>query len=353
MNLWNGRLHRVWSCLSGWFLSVPWRWSRLSRLPSVQNARETARQTQCADNLRRLALAFHNYLNAHRVFPPGTVDPSFDGSSVPVTAWGEVRSAESLGPFDPLSILVPNQFDADRNLVVHSRHDPLRLDSWFVSPAKSWHLFVLPYLDGPDVSGQSARTTWDSNLRKRSLLQNEIPVFVCPSTSLAPQPSGGLGYSSYRGTMGAQPADDPAANAGDSRWMTNGILFPNSAVSLRDLADEYSTTLLIGESTFGFWDDGASCCARFRNDLLSDPSRPPQTPLDFDSTWAQTDRDGISPSKPNAGRLRFFSFGSSHDNMVHFTAADGSLSKINKDVDPGLMRLVGTRIKHAPTFDRQ
>lgn len=321
-------------------------------LPSVQNARESARQTQCADNLRRLALACHNYLDAHRVFPPGAVDLSFNPSTVPVTAWGEVYSAASVVPFDPLSIAVPNRFDAGRHVVVHSRHDPLRLDTWFVSRAKSWHFFVLPYLGEVDLAGHSARDDWNSGSRDGSGLLNDISVLVCPSTLLPRQPSGGLGYSSYRGTMGAQPADDPPANAGDPRWMTNGILFPNSAVSPRDLADGYSSTLLIGESTFGFWEDGASCCARFRNDLQSDSSRPPQTPLDFDCTWAQSDRDGVAPGQPSAGRLRFFGFGSSHEKVVHFAAADGSLLVIDKDVDPNLMRLVGTRIKNAPNLDR-
>ena len=38
-------------------------------LPSVQSARESARRTQCKNNLKQIALALHNYESVHSVFP--------------------------------------------------------------------------------------------------------------------------------------------------------------------------------------------------------------------------------------------------------------------------------------------
>ncbi len=40
-------------------------------MPAVQKAREAARRSSCINNMRQLGLAAHNYLDAHKVFPPG------------------------------------------------------------------------------------------------------------------------------------------------------------------------------------------------------------------------------------------------------------------------------------------
>ena len=42
-------------------------------LPAIQAARESARRSQCINNLKQYGVALHNYHAANKTFPPGTV----------------------------------------------------------------------------------------------------------------------------------------------------------------------------------------------------------------------------------------------------------------------------------------
>lgn len=47
-------------------------------VPAVQVARESARATQCRNNLRQISLAMHSFLELHGHFPPGHLGPPED-----------------------------------------------------------------------------------------------------------------------------------------------------------------------------------------------------------------------------------------------------------------------------------
>jgi prepilin-type N-terminal cleavage/methylation domain-containing protein/prepilin-type processing-associated H-X9-DG protein len=52
-------------------------------LPAIQQARESARRTQCRNNLKQIGLALHNYASSLQVFPPGYVDANGNPNSTP------------------------------------------------------------------------------------------------------------------------------------------------------------------------------------------------------------------------------------------------------------------------------
>jgi prepilin-type N-terminal cleavage/methylation domain-containing protein/prepilin-type processing-associated H-X9-DG protein len=353
-------------------------------LPAVQKAREAARRTQCLNNLKQLGLAFHNYVDVQQVFPPGCLD-----LEAPDNPWSDPTGLSNLGGViaPPIQIPIPNQFVQVQintpypvfvRVTQNPSAPPLVLNVFNVTAPWSWHAFILPQIEqstiGLDfgVVFNCTGINWAKNLPVNSGapplnagIKTVIPTYVCPSATLPQQRPFGYAYTTYRGVVGAQPYPDLGglnnpnpnpqadpnfiADTQNVLWSTNGILFPNVSIRPEDISDGLSNTLIVGESWFGIWGDGTSCCSRFRNDMpgLSQVAGE-AAPTDFDLTWPGASVSGTPNCKFGPMPLTFFGFGSQHDQAVNFAFADGSVRPINRSIDRSLLRLLAMRADGVP-----
>jgi prepilin-type N-terminal cleavage/methylation domain-containing protein len=288
-------------------------------LPAVQRAREAARRTQCLNHLKQLALACHNYVDAQRTFPSGFIERS--GLALDVT-FPQPALLGLQWTYDKNGNLV------DKNGQIVTTEQPLTLSTWVVAPPWSWHSFILPQIEQATVRVRFEQPK--DSLDNQVAIKVPLDTFICPSALLPGSRPGDLGYSNYRGVMGSMPlSENDPNNYSKTEYSTNGMLFRDSAIKFADITDGTSNTIMIGDARFGFWGDGYSCCARFRNDRK-----------DFDSFWPDPNFD--------INGLQFFGFGSLHDDVVLFALADGSSRPISRRIDQTLLRKLATRAEGLP-----
>ena len=191
-------------------------------LPAVQQAREAARRTQCKNNMKQLGLALHNYHDVHTTFPSG---------------WIAVEPG--VGP------------DA---------HDGLN--------GAGWGTMVLPYLDQAPLYNLFNASLAIHDPVNVPFIDNVLPAWQCPSdpkpdkwmieeelspgTVLAELPTanyvGVFGTHELHGcedSPGAIPPGSPMLPSGQCK--SNGMLYHNSKVRMRDIADGTTNTLMVGE----------------------------------------------------------------------------------------------------------
>ena len=201
-------------------------------LPAVQSVRETARRTQCANNLRQLAVGFLAHQSAHGFLPTG--------------GWGSQWVGEPDRGFD--------------------QRQP-----------GGWGYNVLPFVEQIQLHTMGAGLAdaqKAAEVFKR--VQIALPIFQCPSrrspqayrngwtyhvcgrpeavgrTDYAVNMGDGISPEHYRG--GSSPGSLTAGDAlTDAQWhdtygtRCNGISFRRSMVRGEDITDGASMTLMLGE----------------------------------------------------------------------------------------------------------
>jgi prepilin-type N-terminal cleavage/methylation domain-containing protein/prepilin-type processing-associated H-X9-DG protein len=195
-------------------------------LPAVQAAREAARRIQCTNNLKQLALASHNYLDANNVLPCGGMTPTAASvNSSPLSPyysyWGYLLGLSQY--FE--QGLVFNAFNASSISYFSAQNDT--------------------------VSAAKLNALW---------CPSDPDIFAGNGIYTSPGPGGWnytYGLTSYRGICG--PWYQPVRNligissANYSLLAANalGTIYHGSAVSLASITDGTSNTLLLGEYVYG------------------------------------------------------------------------------------------------------
>jgi len=187
-------------------------------LPAVQQARESARRSQCINNLKQLGLAFHNYHGSFRTLPIGEQAPK----SKPNWRVGVLPFVDQV----PL-------------------YNTLNFSKQFLSACADTSAFGFNY----GTSGN------------RVLSKLVVPLFVCPTSPLSPTSTEvNCNYDEgqvhdYVGIAGSTP--DPAGRSGVCSVQTshggifcdNGLLVANRVFRLRDVTDGTSNTLIVAEQS--------------------------------------------------------------------------------------------------------
>lgn len=303
-------------------------------LPAVQRAREAARRTACQNNLHNLVLAAHNYMSSHRTFPSGYVRPPLgdvNNNGIPdieedsnQDGFIDGTNINYLDMETWLSAMVPINFSEPAMFNLNSNSN-YSLSTWYLDNLWGWHALMLPEMDAAVATGLNARSpkfdaagAWNAN--NRAAIRIPVESYVCPSASLPNTRPQGLGYSTYRGVAGrTNLTGDP---------ITNGVLYRNSQVSDRDIPDGMSNTIMMGDSLFGFWGDGQSCCS-----VIPGPG---------DNSARKFD-DVFGGGSPAPGSNPLFTFGSWHDGLVIFAMCDGSARGISKNIDRQILGNLATR----------
>ena len=303
-------------------------------LPAVQQVREAARRTSCANNIRQLALASMNYEGALGKFPPG-LEQEYLPSSV----------AGSNSGYQGHSVFY----------------------------------YLLPYIEQNNLYNTMDRQIPKANRAATpdgGLAATVVPAFKCPSDQLPdtpiPYPSSGTpseyyGGTSYRANGGERPIYATRAT-NDSMFMAVGPAARKAysapigvEVKIASVLDGTSNTILFGEFhhydpnfdsfTDAGWNSGSKIVGWSRwypagGDVgLGNIMGGAFAPINFRIPWAYGEPG--APTSQSAWYIwqdqRLSAFGSGHPQGANFAFTDGSTRYLSSTLAQNVLRLMCER----------
>ena len=211
-------------------------------LPAVQKVREAASRMKCANNLKQLGLALHNYEGSNGRYPPSCItDPYSNGSAYGV-AYGDNSRVGPSG-FAWGTLLLPH-LEQD-NLF---RQFNLTLPCWAPENAVAAKTKVAAFLCPSATGGSDGFDVQREGMDRRS----GTPITRSDGSRIA------FGHSHYVANAGVnQPwgrttpycydFDIPEPVPGAPNCVIDGPFYPNSKTTVAAVTDGLSNTVFLGE----------------------------------------------------------------------------------------------------------
>ena len=268
-------------------------------LPAVQSAREAARRVQCQDHLKQIGLAMHNYHAGQETFPPGYLSRSLDD-------------------------------------------DPEKVE---LGPGWGWGAMLLGHLEQPALLNAINFSVSMSDPASATARSSTMGLFLCPS-------SVGDGPAMVRGFNGPVILPDLAsgqyvASAGqldleEATILNNGIFFRGSRISLRDVTDGSSGTLMAGERSRNL-SDATWVGAVPAGLVCTKPGWPVSNCEISCGAILSATGSGGSVEIPNSRTAYPDDYWSLHPGGCNFSFSDGSARFIRQTIAPEVFSSLATR----------
>ena len=297
-------------------------------LPTVQSAREAARRTTCANNLKQVALALNQYHAANGALPKS------------------ICNQQRLTP-------VQEEF------------------AYTIATPDQWTVEIMPYLDLIALRNAFDQTKEINNdttsaakpVSNRTLSRTQLPIYICPSDPLAANPflenrcgvstgtstghalwyAGSLGPISLRNSscgmcpvgMRTASRSSPCCNGtqGDPPGFFSNTI---KRISFDSVTDGVSNTVLVGETLPNDSAHNGVYISNFMTVTLN-------APLNRFATAAEIPLPGAPCGNPaNAEHLNS-GVKSRHPGGAAVALADGAVKFLHETIAPPLLWALGTR----------